>query len=93
MLLNIKSKLLYFTFYKTNFNFSLNYRESETDIGLRFLIPMEHKQKSLGPICQIRDNRHLNKSKAKGNENQHMLPLVNIIKRMDSVLNSFKINE
>lgn len=39
------------------------------------------------------DHKYLNKSKVKENENQRMTPLVNIIKRMDNVLNSFKTND
>jgi len=75
-----------------NLKFAFHYRENETDIGLRFLIPIEHKQNLFGKInYQTTDYGYLNK--LKGNENQHMMPLVNIIKRMDNVLNLFKINE
>lgn len=39
------------------------------------------------------DYEYLNKSKEKDIENQRMMPIVNIIKRMDNVLNSFKTND
>ncbi|CAI6342730.1 unnamed protein product [Macrosiphum euphorbiae] len=69
-------------------------KENETDIGLRFLIPIEHKQKVFGHIShQTAEYGYLNKLKAKEHDSQRMMPLVNIIKRMDSVLNSFKIKE
>ncbi|XP_022168434.1 jouberin-like [Myzus persicae] len=69
-------------------------KENETDIGLRFLIPVEHKQKVFGHINHhTAEYGYLNKLKAKEHDNQRMMPLVNIIKRMDSVLNSFKIKE
>jgi len=77
-----------------NVSFALSYRENEIDIGLRFLIPIEHKQKVFGKInYQTTDYGYLNKFKVKENENQRIMPLVNIIKRMDNVLNSFKTNE
>ena len=58
------------------------------------MIPIEQKQKVFGHINhQIAEYGYLNKSKAKDHDNQRMMPLVNIIKRMDSVLNSFKIKE
>lgn len=58
------------------------------------MIPIEYKQKFFGQInYQTTDYGYLNKLKAKENENQQMMPLVNIIKRMDNVLNSFKNNE
>ncbi|KAL5243740.1 hypothetical protein ACI65C_011150 [Semiaphis heraclei] len=69
-------------------------KENETDIGLRFLIPTEHKQKSFGHInLQTANYGYFDKLQAKEHDNQRMMPLVNIIKRMDSVLNSFKIKE
>ncbi|VVC36248.1 WD40/YVTN repeat-like-containing domain,WD40 repeat, conserved site,WD40 repeat,WD40-repeat-containing [Cinara cedri] len=68
-------------------------KENEKDIGLRFLIPIEHKQKVFRKInYQTTAYGYLDKTKAKENENQRMMPLVNIIKKMDSVLNSFKTN-
>lgn len=61
---------------------------------MRFLIPVEHKQKVFGHINhQIAEYGYLNKLKANEHDSQRMMPLVNIIKRMDSVLNSFKIRE
>jgi len=58
------------------------------------LIPIEHKQKVFGHINHhTAEYGYLNKIKTKENDNQRMMPLVNIIKRMDSVLNSFKIKE
>lgn len=99
MLLNIKSK--WFTVFiivknknNKNFIFVLCSRENETDIGLRFLIPIKQKQKIFGQInYQTTDYGYVNKLKAKRNENQQMMPLVNIIKKMDNVLNSFNTNE
>lgn len=58
------------------------------------MVPTEHKQKLFGQInYQTTDYGYLNKLKEKGTENQQMMPLVNIIKRMDNVLNSFKTDE
>jgi len=59
------------------------------------LIPIEHKQKVFGHNInhQTAEYGYLNKLKAKEHDSQRMMPLVNIIKRMDSVLNSFKIKE
>ncbi|XP_027847317.2 jouberin-like [Aphis gossypii] len=69
-------------------------KENETDIGLRFLIPVEHKQKVFEHINhQTAEYEYLNKLKAKEHDNQRIMPLVNIIKRMDNVLNSFKTKE
>lgn len=69
------------------------YRENEIEVGLRFLIPIEHKQKLFGKVnYQTADYGYLNKLKSIENDNKHMMPLVNIIKRMDNVLNSFKTN-
>lgn len=54
---------------------------------------MEHKQKVFKKINhQTTDYEYLDKSKARENNNQRMMPLVNIIKKMDNVLNSFKTN-
>jgi len=76
------------------YTFSIYFRENKIDIGLRFLIPNEHKQKIFEKNNYLRtDYGYLNKFKAKENENQRIMPLVNIIKRMDSVLNSFQTNE
>lgn len=61
---------------------------------MRFLIPIEHKQKVFEHINhQTAEYEYLNKLKTKEHDNQRMMPLVNIIKRMDTVLNSFKIKE
>ncbi|XP_025421008.1 jouberin-like isoform X2 [Sipha flava] len=69
-------------------------KDKETDIGLRFLIPTEHKQKIFGNInYQKTDEGCLNKFKANQSDNQRVIPLVNIIKKMDNVLNSYKTNE
>ncbi|KAF0764459.1 jouberin-like [Aphis craccivora] len=69
-------------------------KENKTDIGLRFLIPIEHKQKVFEHINhQTTEYEYLNKLKAKEHDNQRIMPLVNIIKRMDNVLNSFKTKE
>jgi len=58
------------------------------------LVPAEHKQKSVGHIHhQTVDYGYFDKLKSKEHDNQRIMPLVNIIKRMDSVLNSFKIKE
>jgi len=58
------------------------------------LIPTELKQKSFGHINhQTANYGYFDKLQAKEHDNQRMMPLVNIIKRMDSVLNSFKIKE
>lgn len=77
-----------------NTNFWSYCRDNDADIGLRFLIPTENKQKTFGQInYKTADYIYLNKLKATENENQRMMPLVNIIRRMDSVLNSFKIND
>lgn len=57
------------------------------------MIPIEHKKKGFRKNnYQSTDYEYLDKSKAKENDNQRMMPLVNIIKKMDNVLSSFKTN-
>lgn len=70
------------------------HRENEIEIGLRFLIPKEHRQKVFRNInYQTTDYDYSNRVKSKENDNQHMMPLVNILKQMDSVINSFKTSD
>lgn len=58
------------------------------------MIPKEHTQKVYRNInYQATDYAgYLDRVKSKENDNQRMMPLVNIIKRMDNVINSFKTN-